>query len=186
MSRYYHYERAVRCSDHPGCYLWPFERCVATTGTGDRCKNRAGLASLYCPQSHGAATWAEAMSTLDLGEVVKATRAYVMADGSKEQRTVMIPLPGEDAWKAHYTRSGRTRREDPRAFRRGHPLEILHFDEKPKMSYLGDRSKGTVGVLGHRSMEMLTVWGPLGEEQIEVATEGAVGLDEFLAEVLGE
>lgn len=51
------YERRVECTEHPACRLEPYERCVAATGRGSRCKNRAAPGSLYCAQSHGAPNW---------------------------------------------------------------------------------------------------------------------------------
>ena len=39
-------------------------------------------------------------------------------------------------------------------------------------------------MLPERSMELLTMWGPLSALQIDVVTEGSLGLEELLAEVL--
>ena len=126
MSLSEHYSRRVRCGEHYGCYLWPHERCLAATGKGDRCRNRAAPGSLYCAAAHDGPNW----------------------------------HPGIIA------------------FRRGHPLEIEHNQGRIISG------TGTVGVLLDRCMEMMTTWGPLSDEQIEVATEGAMNLDEFLEDVL--
>ncbi len=57
MSTYQHYRRRVLCPEHPGCILWPSERCGAVTQAGRQCQHRAAPGSLYCPGSHGAHAW---------------------------------------------------------------------------------------------------------------------------------
>lgn len=126
MSLAEHYTQRVPCPEHPGCHLRPYERCLAATSQGDRCRNRAAPSSIYCAAAHNGPNWHPGIAR----------------------------------------------------FRRGHPLEVAHHQGRIR------ESKAMVGVLLDRSMEMLTAWGPLNDEQIEVATEGAMSLDEFLEDVL--
>ena len=64
------------------------------------------------------------------------------------------------------------------AYRRGHPLEVEHHEGRVILG------KGRVGVLLDRSIRVLTAWGPLSEEQTDIALEGSVSLDQALEEIL--